>query len=332
MATSAGKTLTVGNARAKPGTIACGAIKVTRLGGGADVEIPVAIIHGTKPGKVLWVNGAIHGDEPEGPLACHMLLREVKPAQLTGALVMIPAINVLALEAGQRGNPLDTFSHDANRVYPGRPNGYLTERVVHAHSQWMRKIADLEISIHSGGAHSFLAPAMFIDERPESVELGTAMGPGWGCMMSNVNPRGSPMATMAEEGKAGITVEYGGRSGTTPRALHDIPRVLADAVLNVLRHYKMIPGTAKYDANRTKGVQEALLAPASGLFVPEPDTEFLKMMKAGTRIARIVDLFGNELAELKAPADGMIFGLRCLASVTTGDWCCFFNKVQGKRD
>ena len=76
----------------------------------------------------------------------------------------------------------------------------------------MTKVADMEISIHSGGAHSFLAPAMFTDERPESVELGTAMGPGWGCMMSSFNPKGSPMAAMAEAGKVGITVEYGGRS------------------------------------------------------------------------------------------------------------------------
>jgi predicted deacylase len=55
-------------------------------------------------------------------------------------------------------------------------------------------------------------------------------------------------------------------------------------------------------------------------------------MKAGTRIARIVDIFGNDLAEIKAPADGMLFGLRALTSITTGDWCCFFNKVQGKRE
>jgi uncharacterized protein len=44
-----------------------------------------------------------------------------------------------------------------------------------------------------------------------------------------------------------------------------------------------------------------------------------------------VNLFGDELAVLSAPADGMIFGLRALPNVTTGDWCCFFNKVEGRR-
>jgi uncharacterized protein len=326
------KTVTVGTAKARPGTIAFGVIPVTKLAGGSPVEIPVAIINGTKPGKVLWVDGAIHGDEPEGPLCCQILLREVDPAKLSGTLVLVPVINVPAFEAANRGNPLDTFSFDANRIYPGRPNGYLTERICWAHAEWLKKTADLEISIHSGGAHSYLAEAMFIDERPESVELGTAMGPGWGCIMSSPNPKGNPMAVMAEIGKTGITVELGGRSATSPSAFAKVGRTLADAILNVLKHYKMLPGKAAYDQNRTRGMQEALLAPASGIYLPEPDIKFLTMMKAGTRIARIVDLFGNELAELKAPADGMIFGLRALPNVTTGEWCCFFNKVQGKRE
>lgn len=332
MAAEKAATIEVGTARAEPGSIARGAIPVLMLAGGSPVEIPVAIINGTKPGPVLWINGAIHGDEPEGPLCCQHLLKEVKPEELSGTLVLVPVINVPAYEAASRGNPLDTFSHDMNRIYPGRENGYFSERIAWAHSVWMRKVADLEISIHSGGAHSYLAEAMFVDERPESVELGTAMGPGWGCIMSSPNPKGNPMAVMAEEGKVGITVELGGRSATSPRAFAEVGRKLADAVINVLRHYKMLPGEARYDPNRTKGSQEALLAPASGLFLPEPDIEFLKPMKAGQRIARIANLFGDELATLSAPADGMIFGLRALPNVTTGDWCCFFNKVQGRRE
>ncbi len=324
--------LTVGTATAAPGETAYGAIPVTRLAGGGPVEIPVAIVNGARPGRTLWVDGAIHGDEPEGPLCCQMLLREVDPAALTGALVLIPVINVPAFEAGSRGNPLDTFSYDGNRVYPGRAEGYLTERIMHAHCSAMRATADLQIAIHSGGAHSYLAPSMFTDERPESVELGTAMGPGWGCMMSAPNPKGNPMAVMAEAGKVGITVEYGGRSATSPAGFAKVGRGLADAILNVMRHYGMLPGEAQYDKNRTIGVQQALLAPCSGLYLPEPDIEFLTMMPAGTRIARIVDLFGRDLAEIRAPADGMIFGLRCLPSVTTGEWCCFFNKVQGRRE
>ena len=56
------------------------------------------------------------------------------------------------------------------------------------------------------------------------------------------------------------------------------------------------------------------------------------MMAKGDPIARIVNVFGDTLAQLEAPADGMFFGLRALPNVTTGDWCCFFCKVEGTRD
>ena len=324
--------ITVGTATAAPGQVVRGAIPVGELAGGNPLQIPVVVVNGTGEGPVLWVNGAIHGDEPEGPLACQLALAEIDPADLRGALVMCPVLNVPAFEAAERGNPLDTFSYDMNRIYPGRADGYLTERIAAAHADWLGRVADLEISIHSGGAHSYLAKAIFVDERPESVELATAMGPGWGCIMSSFNPKGSPMALMGSLGKTGITVELGGRSATSPKAFAQVGRDLADAVLNVLRHYRMLPGEAAYPSPRYKGVQEALLAPASGIFLPEPGVEFLTMMREGDPIARIVNLFGDTLAELKAPADGMFFGLRALPNVTLGDWCCFFCKVEGTRD
>lgn len=279
------RTIEIGSAKAAPGTVVRGAIPAAELAAGTKIEIPVAIINGAKAGPVLWVNGGIHGDEPEGPMACVHLLREVDPAALAGTLVLVPVINAGAFEAAERGNPIDTFTYDMNRIYPGRENGYLSERIAAVHAKYLVEIADMDISIHSGGAHSHLAPAMFIDESPASVELGTAMGPGWGCMMSNPVPKGSPMAAMKDAGKVGITVEYGGRSHTSPELFAKVGRVLADAILNVLKHYKMLPGEAKYDDNRTKGSQEALLAPASGLFIPEPGVDFLTPMKKGDVIA-----------------------------------------------
>lgn len=325
------KTITVGTAVAKPGGIVRGVIPVTELAGGSKVEIPLVVVNGARPGPVFWVDGAIHGDEPEGPMACAMVLGEIDPKQLAGTLVMVPVMNVMAFENANRGNPLDTFSFDMNRIYPGRADGYLSERIAWAHSEWMSKLADFEISMHSGGAHSFLAKAIFVDETPASVELAMAMGEGWGCIMSNFLPKGSPMAQMKAIGKTGITVELGGRSATSPQRFAEVSREFAKSIMNILRHYKMYPGQATYPKDATKGQQDALLAPASGIFVATPGVDFLKPMKKGDSIARIINIFGDQLAELKAPADGMIFGLRALPNVNTGDWCCFFNKVEGKR-
>ncbi len=318
----------VGTAKAKPGTTATGVIVVP----GSNVEIPVIVINGVKDGPCLWIDGAIHGDEPEGPLMCHLLRREVNPEKLAGTLVLVPVINTPAFEAASRGNPLDTFSYDMNRIYPGRANGYFSERVTWAHKEWMVKVADLELSIHSGGAHSYLSETIFATEDAKSQELARAMGEGWDLVLKSFLPKGNPMAVMLEAGKTGITVELGGRSATSPQAFHRVGRILADAALNVMRHYKMIAGKPKYARPRYTGVQHALLAPSSGLFVAEPDIQFKKPMKKGDKIATIYNLYGDVLDTLHAPTDGRIFGLRALPNVLMGDWCCFYAEVQGTLD
>lgn len=332
MSTIDGETLTVGTATAAPGEFARGGIPAGDLAGGVQVEIPVVVINGAGAGPTFWVNAAIHGDEPEGPLACMLAQKEIDPASLRGAVVMVPCLNPLAFSAAERGNPLDTFTYDMNRIYPGKPDGYFTDRLAHAHWQAMKDVADIEISIHSGGAHSFLDKAIFVDERPESVELAKAMGEGWGCIMSNFAKTGSPMAALNGAGKTGITVELGGRSATSPERFRWVGEELAKSILNICYHYGMLDGRATYPDPCYKGVQEALLAPASGIFLPEPGVKFLTMMQKGDRIATIVNIFGDEVAALHAPADGMFFGLRALPNVTVGDWCCFFNKVEGLRD
>jgi predicted deacylase len=47
-------------------------------------------------------------------------------------------------------------------------------------------------------------------------------------------------------------------------------------------------------------------------------------------LATIIDYNGNTLCELRAPEEGMFFGLRALPNVTVGDWCCFFAIIEGK--
>ena len=106
--------------------------------------------------------------------------------------------------------------------------------------------------------------------------------------------------------------------------------MLADGVLNVLRYYKVIDGMATRAGKWLTGVQHALLAPVSGMFVAEPTLQFQKPMKKDDLLARIVDVYGDVLAEVHTPVDGMIFGLRALPNVQTGDWCCFYAEIQGE--
>ena len=95
----------VGTANAASGTHARGAIPVGLGPSGRMREIPVLICRGEVDGPLLWINGATHGDEPEGALSIFKLFEELRPGELRGTVVGVPAMNVPAFEAGKRGDP-----------------------------------------------------------------------------------------------------------------------------------------------------------------------------------------------------------------------------------
>ena len=80
-------TIKVGTAEVGPGEIGTGRIPVTNLAAGAAIDIPVIVINGARDGPCLWIDGVIHGDEPEGTLTCHILRREIDPRTLAGSVV-----------------------------------------------------------------------------------------------------------------------------------------------------------------------------------------------------------------------------------------------------
>jgi len=324
--------MTLGTVTAEPGTTVRGGIPVGIDMYGREREIPITVIHGASDGPVLWINGATHGDEPEGPFSIFLALEKVDPTKLAGTVVAVPVMNVEAFAAGTRGDPIDTFSYDMNRIYPGKPDGYPTERVAAAHWDAMKDACDLQINVHSGGEHSYLAHMIFASDNAASLELGAAMGPGWDLLFRSGTGGNNPSSKMGALGKGGITVELGGNCRTLTGDFHAIARDLADGYLNVMRHYDMIEGEAQYATAWRQGFQIPLLAPKTGMFVGTDGLPFEKPLAEGTVLGVIYDLYGDVVAEIKAPREGVVFGLRSRPSVLEGQWCCFFGVVESTVD
>jgi predicted deacylase len=323
--------LKIGTASVMPGEAKRGVIPIGADMYGRERELPLIVYRGIRDGPRLWISGATHGDEPEGPYSIMLTLPQLDPQQMTGTLVAVPVMNVEAFMQGDRGDPRDTFSYDMNRIYPGRPDGYATERVAWAHYQAVKDNCDLHISIHSGGDHSYLDTTIFAAETPQCLELAGAMGPDWDLVNTSGVGRGSPSSILAQERRGAITVELGGWCRMLTTEFHEVGRRLSEAYLNVMRHYRMIPGDARYAEKWYRGHQIALLADASGLWVGG-DVELRKTMKKGRVLGRIYNLYGDEIDEVKAPEDGMVFGLRFRPMVRAGDWICFYAVIDEVRD
>jgi uncharacterized protein len=322
----------VGNVSVQPGEWRRGGIPIPGDMYRDQREIPIIVYHGIDDGPILWLNGAVHGDEPEGTFSIFLALAEIDPARLRGTIVAVPAVNVDAFASGTRGNPLDSFAYDLNRIYPGKPDGYPTERIADAHWTAMQACCDLQIAIHSGGEHSYLAHMIFAADNPASWELAAAMGPQWTLVFRGGTGSGNSSSMVGSLGKGAITVELGGNCRTLTRDFHDVARDLAESFLNVMRHYRMIEGESRYALAWRLGHQIAMLAPASGMFVGNPELEFESPVKEGMLLGSIYDLFGEVRAEVRAPQDGVVFGLRSRPSVLAGEWCCFFGVVEETRN
>lgn len=321
-------TLNIGSVSVMPGEVQRGGIPIGGDMFDRERQIPIIVVRGAEGGPILWLNGATHGDEPEGPFSIFKTLEQLNPKQMRGTLVAVPVMNVPAFTAGTRGDPLDTFSYDMNRLYPGKPDGYPTERIAYAHWQAMKDNCDLQIAIHSGGEHSYLAHMIFASDNPQSFELAAAMGRKWALISRSGTGGGNPSSQIAALGKAGITVELGGNCRTLTSDFHEIAQDLADGYINVMRHYNMIDGEAQYEPEWHSGYQIALLAPATGMFVGNPDLPFETEIDEGTLIGQIYGLYGDVIAEVRAPKKGVVFGMRARPSVMEGHWCCFFGVIE----
>ena len=320
--------LTIGTLSVLPGETKRGGIPIGVDMYGRERQIPVTVVRGSEDGPILWLNGATHGDEPEGPFSIFLTLKELDPQKLRGTVVAVPVMNVEAFTAGTRGDPLDTFSHDMNRLYPGKPDGYPTERVAYAHWQAMKDNCDLQIAIHSGGDHSYLAHMIFASDNPPSLELAAAMGANWDLVFRSGTGGGNPSSQMGALGKGGITVELGGNCRTLTADFHTIAEDLSAGYLNVMRHYGMIDGQPSYADAWRMGYQIPLLAPATGMYVGNRELPFEEEIEAGYLIGQIYDLFGDVVGEVRAPQAGVVFGTRSRPSVLAGQWCCFFGVVE----
>ena len=84
-----------------------------------SVMIPIAVLRGGD-GPTALLTGGNHGDEYEGPIALFDLARTLDPADLAGAVIIVPALNLPAFRAGTRTSPIDRGN--LNRSFPGRPD------------------------------------------------------------------------------------------------------------------------------------------------------------------------------------------------------------------
>lgn len=280
---------------------------------GTEIGIPVLSIAGAHPGPTMLVISGTHGDEPEGMGAVFGLVRVLDPSALHGNLVAVPVLNTLAHETRKRGNPLDDWNYDMNRLFPGSAGGSITQRLAHAVCDTLVEEADFVLALHSGGNNIFVCERVIVDSLDDAhLELAQAMGPGWEIIAHGAGERtsiASLTAYAAQRGKPTLTVELGGSSGRLPGDYDRLVQELVDGMLNVMRHYGMIPGAVAKPSAWLLVEYEPVRNNHGGYIVFEEACRLKNHVTKGTPLLRIHDMFGGLLEEICAPDDVIILSV-----------------------
>ena len=87
---------------------------------GRPVALPVLVLRGVRPGPVVGLTAALHGNELNGIPVLHRLFDRVDPQQLRGTLVGVVVVNLPGYLSRQR---LLEPRFDLNHLFPGNDQG-----------------------------------------------------------------------------------------------------------------------------------------------------------------------------------------------------------------
>lgn len=295
-----------------PGTRRSVELPVSVLSDHTPVNLSAHVIHGRRPGPVMFVSAAIHGDEVSGVEVVRRLLRAAPVSRLSGTLIAVPIVNAFGFLNRSRYLP---DRRDLNRSFPGSPQGSLAARLAHLFMDEIVARCDIGIDLHSAAVGRENLPQIRLT--PGSARL-RMLGETFAApvtLMSKTRD-GSLRLEAAEAGVDVLLYE----AGEGLRFDEFAARAGVAGILRVMASLGMITG---------RGVPKArgatVICESSG-WVRSPSGGLLRSLKAsgdfveaGTVLGFVSDPFGEHEAEVLADTTGIIIGRSNLPIVNEGD-------------
>ncbi len=300
----------VGGAAVPAGERAEISIPIGRLVTGERMSLPVMVLHGALPGPTVWINGAIHGDEIGGVEIISRVLRTLDPKTMAGTVLAVPVVNVHGFVTGDRYLP---DRRDLNRSFPGSASGSLGAQVAHLFMSEIVARAGIGIDLHTGSDHRTNLPQIRADlDDPTTRLLAEVFGAP---VMIHARTRDGSLRHAGT--KAGATVLLY-EAGEASRFDED---AIAAGVAGVLRVFAavgliepVVPPAPRPSVSRRTSWMRARRSGIVHLEI-EPGARVRRRQELGT----IDDTFGNRLAVVRAPFDGVVVGLTRHPLVNRGD-------------
>ena len=315
--------LTIGSAVARPGQAASGFIDIPAAADAAT-RIPITIVRGAQSGPTLALIAGTHGSEVAPIVALQRVRAALDPRDLRGTVLIVHVANVPSfLGRTIYYSPID--GKNLNRVYPGKPDGTVSERIANAITTQIIERADYLVDIHSGDGNESLRPYTYwsplgLDGRADSIAREMALA--WGndhIVIDTVRPRDRQASIYTQNtahirGKPALTTE----AGYLGVAAEDMIQRNVDGVFRLLRYFRMLPGDVEFVRQplffeRT----EVLRSPGTGVW--HPRVERGQSVQKGALLGVLTDFFGVQQAEIRAPFGGIVLYIVGTPAMSRGE-------------
>jgi len=207
---------------------------------------------------------------PNHTVSLMKLSQELQPEEVRGRVIIMPALNLPAVVAGQRVSPID--GKDMNRVFPGAPNGTITQIIAHYVHELLLPLCDAVIDLHAGGYSLRLVPYMsmhYLEDKTQTQQTFAAMQAFQApvsLVMKEISGAGLLDYAVERMGKIFLCAELGSAGTLSPQVI----KITDVGIHNLLVHFDLIEGEVV--TRESQG-----LSPGRLMEVPEPENYHMAM-------------------------------------------------------
>jgi predicted deacylase len=290
----------------KPGTVRRGTLRFTHPAL-ADWSWPYTVVRGAEDGPHLALISGVHPAEYPAIEANIRFTRNLDPARMRGTIVSLPIIDMPAfLPRTPFVCPID--DKNPNRFFPGDPNGTFTDIMDDAIFRTVIAPADALIDLHGGDMVEALAPFSIysVTGNAEIDAKSDALARAFGLpyLVALTPQPGAIGGTTAHAAAAAGVPSIVAEAGSSGLLTEPETQMLVNGIENALRSLGMLDGEIEKHDPVEIGQFSWLRSPAEGMWYPSVDVG--AQVREGQNIGRIGNLYGDSLAEIEAPHDGVI--------------------------
>ena len=300
-------------------------LDVAYLANGSKLALPVHVLNGSRAGPTMTLVSGLHGDENLFFEIFTHFLRALKPSELSGSVILLPDANPLAVGEQTRNNPVDQL--DLNRNFPGKKDGWLTEKIANVITEKIVKRSTYLIDFHT--APPFLCvDYCFVDPSKSKIaQDARRLSRAFGHRFVYECPELPTTLTHAALtlGVPCITSETGDASKVEDSYGRDV----SDRIMACLAEVGMLSTRKGVHPKKVEQVMfpedaYASLRPGNGgILIPDRAACTLgKKLKRGHRLATIYNPYTLlELETMRTPfSESTIFMYRMRSAIRPGDY------------